>query len=87
MFKTNSSRGIKKEFTSNCVNYTVSWISLKAFIAQKFIIALEICALNIEGFSMKIYGKVMFLMFQYNKVKHRQLKQLDRPQPGQLIGS
>ena len=39
-------------------------MSLKEFIPDKFIIALEICGLNTEGFCMKIYGKVMFLIFQ-----------------------
>ena len=58
MFKKNSPRGIKKEFTINCV-------SLKTFIPQKFIITLEICGLNNEGFCMKVCDKVMFIMFQY----------------------
>ena len=57
MSKTNSSWGTKKEFTNRLLN-------LKTFIPQKFVIALEIFGLN-EGFCMKIFDKVMFIMFQY----------------------
>ena len=54
MFRTNSPWDIKKEFTITCV-------SLKTFIPQKFLITLEICGLKNEGFCMKICDKVMFI--------------------------
>ena len=41
------------------------------FVRQKFIIPLEICGLDTEGFYIKIYGKVMFIMFKCVKVNHR----------------
>ena len=44
------------------------------FVPQKFIIPLEICGLDTEGFYIKIYGKVMFIMFKCVKVNHKAVR-------------